>query len=607
MRWMRGRWLGVALLVGFVACGKATPTPDASVTVPDVVDAGPDIADVDEPTPDAGPLWPDLPSWPDVADKVVAPCNDPPPVVPDPPAELIPGKLPPAKFTVVTGEYGFSAGTHAYCTVGTDLDGDHREDMLVVEWHLSTARIHVVLLKDGPPQHRYSPIDTSLLVPDNGCTAADLDYDGHPDLVLSGTAGLAIYRNKGDGNFVDHSATYLPYDLDFDAWATVPGDFDGDGDLDLFVAAGTDSNPGSERAGCNTQICAYVDETFACKFTYEQKETPLLQDRMLIRDDKLPLVDKTASWKLKGGGESPAAAVIDLDGDGLLDIVFGDDFGGHWFMRNVGGAFEYLGTAIGFKDYGHTMGWGIGDFDGDHRWDLVMADLGPQPLYIQQPAGKDGKPVFVDKAKPWHVLASTWAISGWSPIVADLDHDGREDIYLGTSGVVPKSLMVEWAPCLFDGPLPEQHDLVYLNRGGWFETSRTAALAEPLVMPGVMAQTGLDIDADGDLDILQVRPEGQVRVLRNDLPKKGSSVVVKVYGKGGNTAAIGTRLVAQVGCQQQWRFIGATAMGGTANWRARFGLGGAARIDLQRVLWPDGSKTVIENINAGSEISVGWP
>ncbi len=603
--------MSIALVLASAACSPATPDAadvDVVADVSDVADGGQDAASLsDAPAQDDSPLWPDLPVWPDVADQDVPPCNEPAPVVPKPPDELNPAKLPAAKFTVVTDDYVFSKGTHAYCAIGVDLDGNGREDMLVIEWLLSTAKIHAVLLSDGPPVHRLSPIDTSLLVPDNGCTAADLDHDGRPDLLIAGTSGLAMYRNQGDGTFVDRSADYLPWDMDFDAWSVVPGDFDGDGDLDLFVAAGTDSNPGGERGGCNTQVCAYADDAFTCKFTYEQKETPLLQDRMLIRSDKLPYVDQTAKWKLKGGGESPAAAVIDLDGDGKLDIVFGDDFGGHWFMRNVGGAFEYLGTEIGFREYGHTMGWGIGDFNGDARWDLVMADLGPQPLYLQQPPGPAGKPVFVNKAKPWHLLASTWAISGWSPVVADLDHDGRDDVYLGTSGVVPKSLMVQWAPCLYDGQLPPQHDLVYLNRGGWFEASRTAATVDPLVIPGVMAQTALDVDGDGDMDILQVRPEGHVRLMRNDLVKAGSSVVVRVYGKGGNTAAIGTRLVAQIGCHQQRRFIGATAMGGTAYWRAHFGLGGAARIDLLRVLWPDGSKTVIEKIKAGSEISVGWP
>mgnify|MGYP002630919723 CR=1 FL=1 len=597
----------IAVLLTVLGCGReATPgDPDATQPTADAGDSGADLAD--QTADDAHSMLPDLPLWPDAADRDVPPCGDPPPVAPKAPEELIPGDLPVAAFTVVTDSYGFSSGVHAYCTIGADLDGNGREDMLVIESHLSKAQIHVVLLSDGEPQHRFSAIDTALIVPDNGCGAADLDYDGRLDLMLAGTAGLAVYRNLGDGKFVDVSAKYLPWDLDVDAWAVVPGDFDGDGDLDIFVAAGTDSNPTGQRAGCNTQICAYEEQAFACKFTFEPKETPPLQDRLLIRQDTLPFVDKTTDWQLKPGGESPAAAVIDFDGDGKLDMVFGDDFGGHWLMRNRGGWFEYQGVQLGFKAYGHTMGWGIGDFDGDRRWDLLMADLGPAPLYLQQPPAADGKLAFVDQAAPWHLLASTWAVSSWTPVVADLDHDGRDDVFLGTSGIVPKSLFAKWAPCLFDGDLPPQHDLLYLNRGSWFEASRTAALLNPLVMPGVMAQTGLDIDGDGDVDILQVRPEGRVRVLRNDLTKSGDSVVVKVFGKGGNTAAIGTRLVAQIGCKQQRRFIGATAMGGTAFWRAHFGLGGAARIDLLRVLWPDGSKTVIENVAAGSTISVPWP
>lgn len=67
----------------------------------------------------------------------------------------------------------------------------------------------------------------------------DLDHDGALDVIAGTTAGLAVYRNDGQGSFTDVSATLVPPGLDTNIVALRVVDTDGDCALDLLVAGAT--------------------------------------------------------------------------------------------------------------------------------------------------------------------------------------------------------------------------------------------------------------------------------------------------------------------------------------------------------------------------------
>ena len=96
---------------------------------------------------------------------------------------------------------------------------------------------------------------TGLAVRGSGCVAADLDGNGHTDLVVT-TAGYdaardaydAVLWNNGDGTFTEGAKAA---GIDQPGWHTgaAVADVNGDGRLDLFVAGYTDVNhpmPGSQ-------------------------------------------------------------------------------------------------------------------------------------------------------------------------------------------------------------------------------------------------------------------------------------------------------------------------------------------------------------------------
>ncbi|MFT5457087.1 MAG: hypothetical protein ACI9K2_003580 [Myxococcota bacterium] len=259
-------------------------------------------------------------------------------------------------------EDGFVAGpAHpgpaAELSGACDLDGDGRDDLIVQLGEVPSTRFTVLLSHPGWLEPR--PLHpTDLLgggwAEQGHATCTDLDGDGDPDLILTGghsthNSGLAVavYLNRGRGE-LDRVA--LPVGgLGDGTWTRglVPGDLDGDGDLDLVSLTMWSRS-------------VRVFERTATGF-----------------------VDRTATAGMVGSYSEPVAAVLaDLDGGGGLELLALDEVTGPraWRaevderaglrMREVTGA---LGLA-GLEDRPSRAG-AFGDLDGDGDLDIALCGL----------------------------------------------------------------------------------------------------------------------------------------------------------------------------------------------------------------------------------------
>ncbi len=516
-------------------------------------------------------------------------------------------------FVEITASLGLVAGPtlkRRECAVGQDLDGDGRDDILLVESFPSASgktayQIRVVLNKVSGYTTKISKIDATMVVPAMGCSPMDITGDGRLDLVIGTVgSGMALYVNDGQGGFIDQSSFLLPEPMEFDTWAAAMGDLDLDGVPELIAGAGNNSGL------CAGVVCGYLPNDFWCKYATPVAELPGNQDQVLMRKALgLPFTAAPVQWSLPKGGEVSIPLVLDLDRDGWQDLLISNDFGDHYLLHNQKGVLKRYDSAIGFAGYAHGMGWGVADFDQDGYEELVLADAGPL-LFYQGKKPPPGQPVAYEQAAgPWGAAAATHDAVIWDPLVFDFDHDGREDLWLGTSAIAPLNGIAAIGMCQTPPKVVPQRDLMLRNNGsGGFET-----LVGPLPLDqetnfASTVQSALDIDADGDLDVVQVRRGGYVHVYRNDWAPPASAVSVQLQSKSANSVHIGAWMTASVGGKTQLRrILGTTGYGGTASFRAHFGLGSAKQIDELVVHWPDGKVSKHGPLAAGAKVTLAPP
>ena len=287
----------------------------------------------------------------------------------------------------------------------------------------------------------------------------DFDRDDLPDLFLIGEGEYVLFRNDL-GKLVDVTeASGIPR---FGRGrAAAWGDFDGDGDVDLYI----------------------VNE----------------EQDLLLRNEGGTFRDVTAASGIVERASGRAAVWGDFDGDGHLDLYVVND-GQDVLYRNKGdGTFVALDpTSAGLAEdaKGRAAAWG--DFDGDGRLDLYVANEGPDFLYRNLGGGR-----FQNIAPSAGILQK-----GISADVAwfDFDGDGLLDIFVVREG----------------------QDVLYRNRGdGTFDIvdPEVAGYADE-GSDGVLAVA--DFDGDRRTDVF-VAKAGVVFLFRN----RGDGTFGRIVGKRG--------------------------------------------------------------------------
>jgi hypothetical protein len=419
-----------------------------------------------------------------------------------------------------------------------------------------------------------------------GCAAGDYDDDGDVDLYVTNVGPNVLYRNDG-GRFADVTDAARVGDP---GWSTSAAfvDFDHDGDLDLFVCNYVDWKPTPaflERRchglGGAADYCS--PQSYGAPSTstlYENEGDGTFRDV------------SAASGIASRRGTALGVVCTDLDGDGRVDLYVANDqmFSFAW-MNGGNGTFAERGAELGVavSETGKSQaGMGVVsvDVDADGDFDLWKVHLYREGhiLYLNRQS------YFDDVTARFGLLASTRRFTGFGTGVFDADHDGLLDIFVANGRVEVVAGLVETAdPYAEPDQILRQRDV-----GRFVDVSASAGPALRLVETGRGAAFG-DLDGDGDVDVVVANRDGPTRLLRNDSPKRGTFLVLRVLDRSGRDA-YGARVTVSsaagaAGPRRYAEVRAASSYLATNDPRLHFGFGPHERtLDRVTVVWPDGTR-----------------
>ena len=406
-----------------------------------------------------------------------------------------------------------------------------------------------------------------------GAAVGDYDGDGDPDLYVTALGPNALFRNDGDGTFTEVDG---PQDQRWSTSATF-WDYDQDGDLDLFFANYVDFT-----ARNNKKCFSPVGARDHCNPTVYNP----VPDR-LFRNDGGRFRDVTGDAGLGAAfGNGLGVMSVDLSGDGRPDLyVANDGTANQLWINQGGGRFEntamLAGAAVNADGRAEAgMGVVAADFDNDGDDDVFLTHntLETNTLYLNNGSG-----LFQDATNRFGLGGPSVPFTGFGVSWADFDHDGRLDVFVANGAVtVMESLRGQRYPYLQDN----QH---FRGTATGFEAvdgEHTWGDVSPLASRGVA--TG-DLDMDGDPDLVVSNSNGPARIYINQTDD-GRWLRIKLAARAGNPAGLGARVGLSLGDGTMlWRRLHRDGSYLSSSEAAvHFGLAANIGIESAEVVWPEG-------------------
>ena len=435
----------------------------------------------------------------------------------------------------------------------------------------------------------------------NGVCVGDYNNDGFEDLFLTYYGQSRLFRNNGDGTFTDVTAQAgLQYRGNRFGTGCTFLDYNRDGHLDLFVAnyvefdLATAPTPSIQVATCSYQgVAVYCGP----------RGLPLPSHQLYRNngDGTFTDVSKESGIDSIRSSYGLTAVSFDIDEDGWPDIfVAADSTPSLLFLNNHDGTFREEGLIRGLavSSNGQEMaGMGIapGDYDLDGHIDIFKTHYQLQSNGLYHATGKGD---FDDVTDQSGVGAERRFVS-WGDAIVDLDNDGWPDIFYVTGNVYPE---LERTFARF--PARSQPILFRNLRNGMFgELGEEAGPAMHARHVSRGCAFG-DFDNDGDIDILVMNQNDPPSLLRNDAPRQGNWIKVRLEGTKSNRSAIGARVLVHYDDRVQAQALMSQSSYLSCNDpRLHFGLGAATTASIE-VHWPSGLVEQYKSVAANQLVTL---
>lgn len=434
-----------------------------------------------------------------------------------------------------------------------------------------------------------------------------------------------LYINQQNNTFIEQGKEY---GLDIIGLSHTANffDYDADGDLDVYIIQ--TGEPGS---------------TFSFAYYEAPPRSQWLNDLLLENQNgKYVDVREKAGLPYKRN-IGLSVSVGDVNNDGYSDIYVANDFFGpdYFYINNGDKTFSDARENYFSKTPMSSMGSDFADINNDGWIDLFVGEMMPATHLRQKmnlvpfsieiynklleqgnaqytrnmlQINKQGKK-FRDIGLLAGVYATEWS---WSSFFMDADNDGLKDLYVA-NGILRDMTNMDFVKSNFgddytnmanpksksqadprQAPSVKTNNYLFKNEGDYRFTDKNSSwgLDQAAHTRGA---TYADLDADGDLDIIQNNIDGSPFIYQNlsEQVNKNNFLRLRLEGNGKNTYGIGANVSIYYDGQQQSNYL-STQRGFQSGPEpiVHFGLSSHNRIDTLIITWPGGTREAWYDIDA---------
>ena len=435
-------------------------------------------------------------------------------------------------------------------------------------------------------------------------STADYNNDGFPDLLVTNYGNFKLFHNNGDKTFSNITEKAFPEDIK-DLWygGSSWGDYDNDGDLDLYITG-------------------YVD--FSRRPRFSSLRFPMdfggIPNTLYKNNGDGTFTDVTQSTNVlqDASRKSMQAVFYDFNDDRLPDLFVTNDTDANGFYLNRGdGTFKSFSGPSGLSTTDGSMGIALGDFNKDGLTDVIYsnyaAEVNTLATLIDNTSSNDGKlrnAVFVHDFESPLLHKLTWPKVSWAPGLFDLDNDTDLDLFFANGHLNSVSGDNRQANLLFEN-----------DGGGRFsdisDKSGVLSTGKRIHRSAIFA----DYDDDGRVDIFvtvngqQVEDgkgnnvfdpnQGKGILFHNDTKNNNNWLKVRLEGTKSNRDGLGSKVKIKSGAfTDEKALVSGEGYFSSSAKEIYFGLGKTTSIDKLTVLWPSGHDDIFENIKANQTVYI---
>jgi len=435
-------------------------------------------------------------------------------------------------------------------------------------------------------------------------SVSDYDNDGDSDLFITNYGGFKLFRNNGDKTFSDVSTIAFPDGIK-DWWygGSTWGDYDLDGDLDLYVAG-------------------YVD--FSRRPQYTSLRFPMdfggLPNTFYRNNGDGTFTDITPELNILTDASRKSMQVVfhDFNDDGLPDLFVANDTDANGFYLNRGdGTFKIFSGPSGLSTTDGSMGLALGDMNNDGMTDIVYtnyaAEVNTLAYLVDNNSSNDGNlknAVFIHSFDSPMVHKLSWPNISWGPGLFDMDNDGDLDLFFANGHLNSVS---------GDN---RQSNLLFENDGKGFykdisNSSGILATGKRIHRSAMFA----DYDNDGKIDMFitvngqQIEDgkgntifdvnQGRGILLQNRSKTKNNWIKVRLEGVQSNRDGFGTVVnIRSNNMNQKQSLVSGQGYFSNHAQELYFGLGNSDMVDMVEIKWPSGLKQIFNDVSPNQTMHI---